>query len=61
MIRKDCFWYRPWKDMSATIDQCEFEDTGLCSCTEKCNMYIERKRVDELVKDYVFNVLLWEQ
>ena len=27
-IRKDCFWYRPWKDMSATFHQCHLKDTA---------------------------------
>lgn len=48
-IRTNCFWYRPWHDMSATIDQCDLADTAECPCTEYCKWYISKDRVDELV------------
>lgn len=48
-IRKDCFWYRPWKDMSATFDQCELDEPTVCNCTENCKYFIGKKEVDELV------------
>ncbi len=49
MIRRDCFWYRPWKDMSATFDQCELEEPTKCSCSEECKWYISKANADEMV------------
>lgn len=48
-IRTNCFWYRPWNDMSATIDQCDLADTAECPCEEDCKWYISKDRVDELI------------
>ena len=48
-IRTNCFWYRPWNDMSATIDQCDLADTAECPCKEDCKWYISRDMVDKLI------------
>ena len=53
MIRKDCYWYRPWKDMSATIDQCYFHKIGECHCCSNCEMHITKKMVDKMIEFYV--------
>ena len=53
IIRKECFWYRPWKDMGATIDQCHFHATGECHCCEDCEMFITKKQVDEIIEWFV--------
>ncbi len=50
MIRRDCFWYRPWKDMGATFDQCNLAETAECPCTENCINFITKKEVDELIR-----------
>lgn len=50
MIRKDCFWYRPWKDMSATFHQCELDEPTVCNCTENCIDFIAKKEADELIR-----------
>lgn len=50
MIRRDCFWYRPWKDMGATFDQCNLAETAECPCTENCINFITKEEVDELIK-----------
>lgn len=48
-IRKDCFWYRPWKDMSATIDQCDLAETAKCPCDGTCDNFIHKNVVDRLI------------
>ena len=48
-IRQDCFWYRPWKDMSATIDQCDLAETAKCPCDDDCKWYITNAKVDEII------------
>ena len=48
-IRQDCFWYRPWHDMSATIDQCNFAETAECPCNDDCKWYIANAKVDEII------------
>ncbi len=48
-IRTDCFWYRPWHDMGARIDQCEVADTAECPCKEDCKWYISKYKADDLV------------
>ena len=48
-IRKDCFWYRPWKDMSATFNQCELEKPTECPCTKNCEWYISKAKADETI------------
>ena len=53
IIRKDCFWYRPWRDMAATIDQCYFHLTGECHCDENCEMFITDKQADEVMTWFV--------
>ena len=49
IIRKDCFWYRPWRDMGATFDQCEVADITECPCKEDCKWHISKHKVDDLV------------
>lgn len=49
IIRKDCFWYRPWQDMSATFDQCELANTAECLCKEDCKWYISKDKADDLI------------
>ena len=48
-IRKDCFWYRPWKDMSATIDQCDLAETAKCPCDDDCKWYITNAEANEII------------
>ena len=48
-IRTDCFWYRPWKDMGATIDQCYLAITPECLCEEDCKWYISKDKADDLI------------
>ena len=47
-IRKDCFWYRPWKDMSATFHQCHLKDIAK-ECDGMCEMFIHNNVVDKLI------------
>lgn len=49
VIRRNCFWYRPWRDMSATIDQCYFYSDGECPCNKDCKWYISKHTVDDLM------------
>lgn len=51
MKRTDCFWYRPWYNMGARIDQCEVADTAECECPceESCKWYISKYKADNLV------------
>ena len=49
MIRKDCFWYRPWKDMSATIDSCYYGGDYICDCCEDCELYISKRQADKIM------------
>ena len=49
MIKKECFWYRPWKDMGATFDQCEVAPIAECPCKENCKWYISKADAEELV------------
>jgi len=49
-VREDCFWYRPWKDMGATFDQCELKEITECPCTENCIDFIMKKEADELIR-----------
>lgn len=48
-IRTDCFWYRPWHDMSATIDQCDVAPIAECPCDMDCKWYISQASADNLV------------
>lgn len=41
MYRSNCFWYTPWKDMSATFDQCYLAETGECPCSYDCDWFID--------------------
>lgn len=41
MCRDNCFWYTPWKDMSARIDQCYLAETGECPCDYNCEWFID--------------------
>ena len=50
-IRTDCFWYRPWHDMGARIDQCEVAPVAECPCEEDCKWYISKASADNLVWD----------
>lgn len=50
MVRRDCFWYRPWKDMGATFDQCEVAPVTECPCTENCVDFITKNEADELIR-----------
>lgn len=48
-IRTNCFWYRPWKDMGATLDQCELKEPTKCPCSKDCKWYISKASADEIV------------
>lgn len=48
-IRTDCFWYRPFRDMGARIDQCEVADMAECPCKEDCKWYISKHKADNLI------------
>lgn len=50
-IKRDCFWYRPWRDMGAMFDQCELAEPTECPCSENCKSYITKKDADAFVKD----------
>ena len=52
IVRKDCFWYRPWQDMGATMPQCEIAPMAECPCEKDCKWYISKINADNLV---------WEQ
>lgn len=43
-----CFWYRPWKDMSATFHQCHLKDIAK-ECDGMCEMFIHNNVVDKLI------------
>ena len=47
--RTNCFWYRPWQDMSATMYQCELAETGTCPCETDCSWFISREEVDQII------------
>ena len=53
-MNKNCFWYTPWKDMAATIDQCYLAETGSCPCIEDCEWYI----TTAAVKSIIYQMLL---
>ena len=53
IIRRNCFWYRPWRDMSATIDQCYFCYDGECPCREDCEKFIASSQADEIMTWFV--------
>lgn len=53
IIRRNCFWYRPWQDMSATIDQCYFYSDGECPCYGDCKMFITKAEADEIIEWFV--------
>ena len=53
IIRRNCFWYRPWQDMSATIDQCYFYSDGECPCHKDCEMFITKSVADEVIEWFV--------
>ena len=49
--RQSCYWYRPWKDMNATIQWCALEDEiDSCPCTLDCSNYISERNADKIVK-----------
>ena len=52
-IRRNCFWCRPWRDMSATIDQCYFYSEGECPCHEDCEKFITKAEADEIIEWFV--------
>lgn len=49
IIRKNCFWYRPWRDMGATFDQCEMAPITECPCNKNCKWYISKASAQEIV------------
>ena len=47
-IRTDCFWYRPWKDMSATFHQCHLK--GIADeCDGMCSKFINKDIADKIM------------
>ena len=51
MHRENCFWYREFKDMSATVSQCEIAEPWTCPCKEDCEWFITKAAAEELVLD----------
>lgn len=60
-IKKDCFWYSPERDMSATIDCCTLSETYTCPCEEDCDWYITNKDAKKLVAQFVGAVDIYEE
>ena len=53
IVRRNCFWYRPWRDMSATIDECYFCSVGECPCHEDCERFITKSEADKIVEQFI--------
>lgn len=60
-IKKDCFWYSPERDMSATIDCCTLSETYTCPCEEDCDWYIANKDAKKLVAQFVGAADIYEE
>lgn len=48
-IRENCFWHNSFKDMAATIHQCEIAEPWTCPCTEDCEWFITKAAAKELM------------
>lgn len=53
-IREDCFWHYSFKDMSATIDQCELAEPWTCPCAQDCEWHVSKDNV----KAHIYNLQL---
>ena len=53
-IREDCFWHDSFKDMSATIHQCELAEPWTCPCAQDCGWYVS----EDNVKAHIYNLQL---
>jgi len=53
-IRKDCFWHYSFKDMSATINQCELAEPWTCPCAQDCEWFVDKEKV----KSHIYNLQL---
>lgn len=53
-IREDCFWHDSFKDMSATIHQCELAEPWTCPCAQDCEWFVATTSV----KAHIYNLQL---
>ena len=53
-IREDCFWHNSFKDMSATIHQCELAEPWTCPCAQDCEWFVRTI----YVKAHIYNLQL---
>ena len=53
-IREDCFWHSSFKDMSATIHQCELAEPWICPCVQDCKWFVRTI----YVKAHIYNLQL---
>lgn len=53
-IREDCFWHYSFKDMGATINQCELAEPWTCPCAPDCEWYVSKDKV----KAHIYNLQL---
>lgn len=53
-IREDCFWHNSFKDMSATIHQCELAEPWTCPCAQDCEWFVRTI----YVKTHIYNLQL---
>ena len=53
-IREDCFWHYSFKDMGATINQCELAEPWTCPCAQDCKWYVSKDKV----KAHIYNLQL---
>ena len=54
MVRDDCFWHDSFKDMAATVHQCELAEPWTCPCDYDCWWYISNVGV----KAHIYNLQL---
>lgn len=53
-IRENCFWHYSFKDMSATINQCELAEPWTCPCARDCEWYVSKDNA----KAHIYNLQL---
>ena len=53
-VREDCFWHDSFKDMSATIHQCELAEPWTCPCAQDCEWFVRTT----YVKAHIYNLQL---
>jgi hypothetical protein len=55
-IREDCFWHYSFKDMSATIDQCELAEPWTCPCAQDCEWYVSKDNLSDEDRYYLSTI-----